>query len=162
MGVKNIAVMGVVCLCFLMMGYSLGAGMPATVLPHASGSAVERASPSNWIEQEQIHLYRDKVVIEMQDPQWAVFADSNSMDPFIDTGAHALQVVPQSEDDLAVGDVISFSRAGESKVIIHRIYEIGHDQDGWFATTKGDNNYAIDEGKVRFSQIHRVLVGVLY
>ena len=46
--------------------------------------------------------------------------------------------------------------------VIHRIAEISNDEQGWYAIVKGDNNEAPDPERVRFEQIKKVLVGVLY
>ena len=162
MGVKNIIFMIIVAMFFFSVGYVVsGTAIPQTAIPLSTASAGEQASPSNWIEQNQIHIYQDKIVIDVDDPQWAVFADTNSMDPVIDEGAHAIQIVPKDKNTLKVGDIVSFTRPGFNGVIIHRIVEIGSDVNGWYAITKGDNN-RVSDGKVRFKQIHRVLVGVLY
>jgi len=122
----------------------------------------ELISPSDWISQDQIHVYPDKVVIELDNPQWAVFTDTNSMDPVIDSGAHAIEVVPESPEDISVGDIVSYDSEFAEGTVIHRVFEIGEDSQGWYCRTKGDNNAFEDPGKIRFSQIQRVLVAVIY
>ena len=44
----------------------------------------------------------------------------------------------------------------------HTLKEIGYDEDGWYATMKGDNNPYTDPGKVRFDQIERLVVAIIY
>lgn len=44
---------------------------------------------------------------------------------------------------------------------MHRVVEIGEDEQGWFAITKGDNNEEVDPGKRRFQDIKRITVGVI-
>ncbi len=46
-------------------------------------------------------------------------------------------------------------------LIIHRVVEIGEDEQGTYFITKGDNNFFSD-GKVRFGQIKYVTIGVIY
>jgi len=133
------------------------------------GDRIERAlftqdkySPFDHIKPEQIHVYEDKIVIDIKGAQWSEFADTNSMDPTIDVGANALQMVPQSPDDIYVGDIVSYESELVDGVIIHRVVEIGDDEEGKYFILKGDNNPFRDPGKVRFSQIRRVLVGIIY
>lgn len=162
MGVKySIFILFTAFMC-CSLGYGLAqTGGPQKLLP-SSAVSPERGSPSDWITQEQIQLYDDRVVIMLDDPQWAIFTDTNSMDPLLDEGAHGIQMVPQSPAQLEVGDIISFTTPYADGIIVHRIIELGEDEKGWYALTKGDNSPLIDPGKVRFSQVHRVLVGVLY
>ncbi|MCB9359472.1 hypothetical protein H6503_06065 [Candidatus Woesearchaeota archaeon] len=120
----------------------------------------ERASPSDIIPEDKIHVLNDKIIIEVENPEWAKFTDTNSMDPVFDIGANALQIVPESYKQIGVGDIISFSTS--SGVIIHRVIETGIDDDGWYARTKGDNNAYADPGKVRFDQVKKLLIGVIY
>jgi len=124
------------------------------------GYGIERQSPSDRIKEDQIYVYNDEVVIKVENAVWATFTDTNSMDPVLDDGANAIQVVPKSQSEIKVGDIISFeSRVGP---IIHRVVKISYDEEGWYATTKGDNNPEPDPVKVRFEDIRRVLVAIIY
>ncbi len=122
----------------------------------------ELISPFDWISEEQIHIYPDKVVVDLQSPQWAVFTDTNSMDPVIDAGAHAIEVVPKSPEQIHLGDIVSYKSEYAEGAIVHRVVEIGEDSEGWYCRLKGDNNPFEDPGKVRFDQIQRVLVAIIY
>jgi hypothetical protein len=122
----------------------------------------ERISPSDWIKQDQIDVFRDRVVINLDNPQWAVFTDTNSMDPVIDANAHAIEIIPQSPDQINVGDIVSYDSSYVDGAVIHRVIEIGEDEGGWYCRTKGDNNALEDPGKIRFNQILRVLVAIIY
>ena len=124
--------------------------------------ARERNSPGDWIKQSQIHVYNDKVVIDISNPQWASFVNTNSMDPVFDESANALQIIPQSAAEIHVGDIISYTNPNASGIIIHRVIAQGSDEQGNFFLVKGDNNPDQDPGKVRFSQIKKVLVGIIY
>ena len=121
---------------------------------------LEIASPSDHITEDQVRVYDDKIVINVEGAQWANFADTNSMDPFLDIGSNALQLVPTSVDQIEVGDIVSYQRGADR--IIHRVVFIGNDDDGIYFIVKGDNNPASDPGKVRFEQIDRVLFAIIY
>ncbi len=126
-----------------------------------SMSAPERASPHDWIKQERIRVYDNKVIIYINNPEWAMFTNTNSMDPVLDETANAIEIVPKGEKDIHVGDIASYkSRSGG--VIIHRVIKTGTDDKGWYATFKGDNNPVADPERVRFSQIERVVVAIIY
>ncbi len=125
-------------------------------------TAKERDSPADRIKESQIHVYDNSVVIQVDNPEWSTFTDTNSMDPVIDNGANAIHVVPQSEDDLQVGDIVAYESQYANGTIIHRIIDKGIDEQGTYFIMKGDNNPTQDPGKVRFSQIKRVLVAIIY
>ncbi len=127
-----------------------------------NGTAVERPSPADRIKESQIHVYDDSVVIQVNDPEWSTFTDTNSMDPVIDKGANAIHVVPKSPDDLQVGDIVAYHSQYANGTIIHRIIDKGTDDQGTYFILKGDNNTTPDPGKVRFSQIKRVLIAIIY
>lgn len=125
-----------------------------------SFASSERSSPSDRVPEDNIFVYKDKVVINLANATWATFTDTNSMDPFLDYGSNSIEVKPQSETDLAVGDIISYESS--YGLIVHRITEIKNDSIGWYCRTKGDNNQFTDPGKIRFEQIHGVLVAIIY
>jgi hypothetical protein len=127
-----------------------------------SDKAPEVASPCARIKASQIFVTPEKIVIDFKDAEWAMFTDTNSMDPVLDSDSYALEYVPKSEVELCVGDIASYSPKNGDGVIIHRIVEMGSDNEGWYAIFKGDNLPYKDPGKVRFSQIKRVVVGIIY
>jgi signal peptidase I len=131
-----------------------------TNVQYPMGNERERISPANHVAEKNIEVYSDRVVIKLDNPKWASFADTNSMDPIFDAGNHAIQVVPRSPDDIAVGDIISYQYNG--KIIIHRVIEKNIDGDGWYFIAKGDNNPEPDPLKVRFEDVTRVVVAVIY
>ncbi len=121
-------------------------------------------TPKDRIKESQIKVYRDKIVIELKNAEWSKFKNTGSMKPFLDEKSNAIEIKPNSEKDLQVGDIISYNynENGKNITIIHRIIKIGYDDKGWYAITKGDNNKEADPKKVRFSQIKRVLVAIIY
>ena len=120
----------------------------------------ERDSPGDHIKEYQIHVYPDKVVIDVQQPILAAFADTNSMDPVFDARHNAIEIIPQRESDIQVGDIVSYQT--EYGSIIHRVKEIGQDESGWYAIFQGDNNPVPDPGRIRFDQINRKAIAFIY
>tara|TARA_Y100000310_G_scaffold345531_1_gene466134 strand:+ start:52152 stop:52610 length:459 start_codon:yes stop_codon:yes gene_type:complete len=120
----------------------------------------EKNSPSDWIKESQINVYKDKVILDLNNPTWAKFTNTNSMDPFLDENSHAIEILPDRPEDVKVGDVISYgTRQG---TIIHRVVEIGSDEEGVFYIVKGDNNESVDLYKVRYDDLKGVVVAVIY
>lgn len=122
----------------------------------------EKPSPYERIKEGQIHVYKDKIIIDLKDAEWATFTDTNSMDPIIDSGSYALEIVPEKAEDIIIGDIISYKSEYASGTIIHRVVESGNDSEGIYYKAKGDNNKEVDPGKIRFSQIQRVVVAIIY
>lgn len=120
----------------------------------------EAASPQDWVSEDDIRVYSDRIEIRVDNAKWASFADTNSMDPVFDRGANGIQIVPTRPEQLSVGDVITYDYGGRK--IIHRIVEIGQDADGYYFLVKGDNNGAPDPQPVRWRQVERVLIAVVY
>jgi hypothetical protein len=120
----------------------------------------ERLSPSDWVKKENIKVYKDRIVIEIPDTIIAEFSDTNSMDPLLDAGTNGIEIVPQSPDQIQAGDIIAYD--SDQGVIIHRVIEKGTDRDGVYFITKGDNNREADPEKVRFEQVRRVLIALIY
>ena len=122
----------------------------------------ELISPNDWVKESQIHVYKDRIILDVQDASWAKFTDTNSMDPIFDVESNTIEVKPENPDDLQVGDIISFWSTTIGTTVIHRIVEIGEDSEGIYFVTKGDNNLYRDSEKVRFEHIKGVVVGIIY
>jgi len=124
----------------------------------------ERPSPADRLTVNDVHVTNTRVTIDSVPGrvyETAIFTNTNSMDPLIDDGSQAIQIVPKTPEEIKVGDIISYD-SGSHGTIIHRVIQISKDDKGWYATVKGDNNPSPDPIKVRFTMIRRVLVGVLY
>lgn len=115
--------------------------------------------PKDKVTDNQISFENGKVVIDIEDPVFSKYEDSESMLPVLGKGATGVGYKPSSADDVQVGDIVSFRRDG--KVIVHRVVEIGEDDLGMYFITKGDNNN-VEDGKIRFEQIDSVLVTIIY
>jgi len=122
----------------------------------------EKPSPADHIKEDQIHVYDDRIVIEIKNARWAGFEDTNSMDPILDKDSNAIQVVPEKPEDIQIGDIISYQSEMFNAVIIHRVVDIGQDEQGIYYITKGDNNNEVDPEKVRFEMVRRILVAIIY
>lgn len=116
-------------------------------------------APSDYIQEDDIYLYSDKIVINLDSAKISRYADTGSMKPVLDENSNGIKIKPVSEDDINVGDIISY-RSGFD-LIVHRVVEKGVDNQGVYFITKGDNNDVTD-GKIRFSDIEYKTVGVLW
>lgn len=125
-------------------------------------SSPERLSPSDHVSEDQIHVYQDRVVLDIQDASWATFTDTNSMDPFFDETANSIERRPELPSDIKPGDIISYRSSVTNDLIVHRVVSMGMDSKGVYYIVRGDNNPQQDPEKVRFSQVHGVLVAVIY
>ncbi len=127
-----------------------------------NGYTDEVPSPGDWIKESQIGVYNKNVVLSINDPQWSTFTDTHSMEPVLSSRANAIEVVPTSADQIQVGDIVSYVSDYADGYIIHRVIAKDSDDKGVYFTLKGDNNPEPDPGRVRFSQIQRVVVAIIY
>ncbi|MBW2966889.1 hypothetical protein KY362_00220 [Candidatus Woesearchaeota archaeon] len=134
--------------------------LPISIVPFMS--APERQSPSDHIKEDQIHVYKDRVVLDVQGATWAAFTDTNSMDPFFDETSNSIELSPESPDQINPGDIISYYSSVTGDLIVHRVISKGEDSQGVYYIVKGDNNTSQDPEKVRFEQVHGVLIGIIY
>ncbi len=136
--------------------------MDESVIFDYKPSTLEKPSPKERISQKNIYVFENEVVLKIENPQWAVFTDSNSMDPLIDSESKAIEIIPKDESELQVGDIAAYESKSKKATVIHRIVFIGRDQVGWYALMKGDNNNYNDPERVRFEQVKRVVVAIIY
>lgn len=133
------------------------------LLPFNPFQTVEaKESPKDRISDKAIAVYKDRVVLDVANVQWATFTDTHSMEPVIFKGANALEITPKSEDDIKVGDIVSYKSEYAEGNIIHRVVYKGQDEKGIYFVMKGDNLPTSDPGRVRFSQMQRVVIGLVY
>lgn len=136
------------------------AGSLAAMNPFETVQAKE--NPRDRIPEKAIAVYGDRVILDVQDVQWATFTDTHSMEPVLFKGANALEITPKSADDIKVGDIVSYKSVYADGNIIHRVVYKGTDEEGTYFVMKGDNLPSNDPGRVRFSQMQRVVVAVVY
>jgi len=142
------------CFLFYVLSYS-GIEVPLG----NSSFILNGVAPGDWITEENILILDDRIVIFIDDASISRYAATGSMKPTFDIGANGIRIVPESSDSINVGDIISFRTGG--KLVVHRVIEKGEDYDGVYFITQGDNNIFSD-GKVRFSDIEYVTIGILW
>jgi signal peptidase len=77
---------------------------------------------------------------------------SGSMEPKIATGDVVIvEDVPSRT--VAVGDVITYTRAGQSQPTTHRVVDVYREDGSWWYVTKGDANEDLDPQPVRASSL---------
>jgi hypothetical protein len=120
---------------------------------------VQEPTLSDRISEDQIHVTKNKITLDIKDASWARFTDTKSMEPFIYAGANSIEVkaIPA---DIQIGDVVSFRY--KNSIIIHRVIEMKEDALGRYFVTKGDNLPKPDPIKVRDNQLLGVVVAVIY
>jgi len=118
-------------------------------------------APKDRISEDQITVGKDFVLIKMDDPMWSSYENTNSMLPTLSNGHNGIYQKPKGEWDLQIGDIVAYQLGDE--IVVHRIVGINKNADGETVfTLKGDNNEVIDPEIVKYDQIKRVLVGMLY
>jgi hypothetical protein len=117
-------------------------------------------SPKARVPIDDILINPQNIIITIPDIQYGIVAASKSMDPLLDENDVLLEIDPSDESEINTGDIIIYERGSER--IVHRVIDISHDNAGWYAITKGDNNLWPDKEKVRFDNILGVVVGIIY
>ena len=128
----------------------------------ANGRTDQKAGPGDWIKESQILVFNSQVVLDLKNAEWATFTDTHSMEPVLSSRSNAIEVRPKSADDIQVGDIISYKSDYADGIIIHRVIEKNTDDKGVYFVLKGDNNPSADPGRIRFSQVQRVVVAIVY
>lgn len=116
-------------------------------------------APADSIPESNIEVYSDRIIINLENASLSEYSSTGSMLPLIDKGANGIRIVPKSESEVEVGDIITFERG--PILVVHRVIEKGTDNLGVYFIAKGDNNLYSD-GKVRFPDIRYLTVGILY
>ena len=130
---------------------------------NVSGEEVNTVSaPSDTLSESNIQVYDSKVIIRLDGARWASYTNTKSMSPVLDENSHGIEIVPKSEDDIHIGDIIAYATKYNNIPIVHRIIAIKKDKEGTYYILKGDNNMKRDPENVRFSQIRYKLVAVIY
>lgn len=127
-----------------------------------TGVAPEIASPQDWITEDRIHVYKDKIVIDVAGADWAKFTNTNSMLPVFDSDNNIVRIMPDDVEKIKPGDIISYRPIASGGIVIHRVVQTGSDEKGWYALAKGDNLPSVDPGKIRKEQILGVTAIVIY
>lgn len=160
-GKSWLAIALVAALGSLLVAFSAYAG---GIIPISGMLVGEHQGDANVsrISEEQIYVSESDVTIRIADASLGRFEDSGSMAPLIGQKTKAILVKPDSESDIMVGDIIAYYSGEADGLVSHRVARTSSDEEGWYALAKGDNAPSHDPGKIRFSQIRYVVVGILY
>jgi lipopolysaccharide export LptBFGC system permease protein LptF len=127
--------------------------------PYSLLTSNEVQAPSDFIKEDSIWVYDDKIVINVDNASLSKYAPTGSMIPLFNEGANGIRIKPKTAAEINLGDIVSYEKGSE--LIVHRVVEIGTDEEGVYFITKGDNN-SFSDGKVRFEQIKYLTIGILY
>ncbi|HIJ02439.1 TPA: hypothetical protein HA363_07345 [Candidatus Woesearchaeota archaeon] len=106
---------------------------------------------------ERIRYNNNQVILNINDSSLSIFEETSSMLPVINHHSKAIEIKP---DKLSIGDIISYK--DNEVIVVHRIVDIGADSEGTYYITKGDNNNAVDQKKVRFNDVQGKIVAIIY
>lgn len=135
-----------------------GSEMPLGLF-NLSFNSDNNSAPFDFVKENQIQIFEDKVVINIEGASISRYAPTGSMLPVLDQGSNGIRIIPKSESDIHIGDIITFEQ--DNMLIIHRVVKIGSDSEGTYFVTKGDNNNINDE-KIRFKDIKYITIGVIW
>ena len=120
----------------------------------------ETPYPQDRINPDQISVQNNQFAVKnLTNLRFVKLKNAYSMYPVLAEGSHVIETTDFTKDSLKLGDIVSFQDT--DNLIIHRILEVGNDEQGWYVITKGDNN-DLDDGKVRFDQLKGVVVAIIY
>jgi hypothetical protein len=165
MDIKNFLVLGLIFLLgFLsasLINYNFLYGTETPLLKDFGVTTITTNQvPADFVHEDQIEIYPDKVVINVKNASISRYAATGSMKPVLDENSNGIRIVPSTENDIHVGDIISYQN-GEN-LIIHRVVERGKDSNGTYFILKGDNNPVDDGGKVRFKDIKYKTIAMIW
>lgn len=122
--------------------------------------AINISAPQKRVDLKDLAITKDAAIISVKELTPGIIAPTGSMYPLLQGDTIVLEKTPENHNELIPGDIIIFE--SKDTRIIHRIIEIGWDEEGWFAITKGDSNPFEDPFKVRFEDVRGVVVGIIY
>lgn len=117
-------------------------------------------APQSRVDISSVVISENAAMINVANLTPGIIAPTGSMYPLLQEDTIVLEQQPASHNDLLPGDIIVFEY--KDTRIIHRIVQVGWDDEGWYAMTKGDNNPLQDPSKVRFESVKGVVVGIIY
>jgi len=127
--------------------------------PSLLGTEKDSISPPDYLGEDNIFVYPDRVVLRITGASISNYGSTGSMKPVLDSDSNGIRIKPNSESQIKVGSIVTFKRGNE--LIVHRVIDKGEDNEGIYFITKGDNN-EFSDGKIRFSEIEYITVGILY
>ncbi len=115
-------------------------------------------APSDFFDKSDVFIFKDRIEIKGDALGLSDYGDTGSMLPFLDESANGITITPVTSDEILVGDIVSY--ISNEVIVVHRVVGKGSDAEGVYFYVKGDNSQDIE--KIRFEQIKRKIVGVLY
>ncbi len=129
-------------------------------IPFGTGLVgLENLTPFDRVPEEDIIVFEDRVILKVSGVTLSNYAEGGSMSPLLDKGSNGIRVVPENEEDVNVGDIVSYLFDGI--LVVHRVVEKGIDDEGVYFITQGDSNL-VDDGKIRFEDIRYITIGIIY
>ena len=120
-------------------------------------------SPQDRISEDQIYVLKDKIEIMVPGAEWSAYEPTGSMEPLINEKANGLYILPKGPEDIQPGDIIAYTYDETQKDVVHRVVGVEKDEHGnYFYITKGDANPVPDPDPVPYTNIKRILIGVIY
>jgi hypothetical protein len=116
-------------------------------------------TPHDIVKDGQIEVYKDKVIIKIEDASLSKYAPTGSMIPVLNENSNGIRIKPESETDIQIGDIVTYEK--DDVLIVHRVIGKGKDNQGNYFLVKGDNN-SIADGKVRYNEIRYITIGVIW
>jgi hypothetical protein len=147
------------CALLIYSLFSIDLENPLSINGFSINSNSQATAPSDWIRENQIQIFSDKIVIKIQNASLSKYASTGSMKPVFDESSNGIRIAPKNSEQLNIGDIVTYEK--DENLIVHRIVSRGQDEQGEYFIVKGDNNQ-IEDGKIRFSQIKYVTIAVLY
>ncbi len=108
---------------------------------------------------EAIKVYPDEVKIEYPGLQYAK-VKSDSMAPLLTHNSIVFEKVPASENEIALGDIISFYEPSINSIVIHVVVGMITEDGKTYYQTKGIANEEIDEWLVPYENVKGIMVGM--
>jgi len=155
--ISIIFLLGFLSANFIGFYFVYGAEIPLNLFNLSFGE--NNSAPFDSVKENQIQVFEDKIVINIKGTSISRYAPTGSMLPVLDKGSNGIRIMPKSEEDIHIGDIITFEQ--NNMLIVHRVVQIGTDDKGIYFVTKGDNNN-INDGKIRFENIKYLTVGVIW
>lgn len=118
----------------------------------------EIPSPSDTLNESSFLLLNDRLIIRIDNASISSYSNTGSMLPFLTNYSHGLRIHPATEQDIHVGDVVSFNN--NNKTIVHRVVRIENSNATTYFITRGDNS--ITEDRIEFKDIEWKIIGILY
>jgi hypothetical protein len=149
---------GFLCANLLSYYFIYGYEIPFTSDWNFTGYHTDKA-PYDFVKEDQIEILDDKIIIHVDKASISRYADTGSMVPTLDDKSNGLRIVPEKIEDIHVGDIITYQDG--NNLIVHRVIEIGADNDGVYFIPKGDSNNVSDK-KIRFDDIKYITIGIIW